>query len=451
MSLHDPVLQKLFQKDREILSQTAVPIVTVTGSFKEDVKRWYGLENENLSNDVVFSRAHFSMAYGALSALWGKEIQPKNGWLVDPTNYVSTKQWRSITFTENVGELLARQPILKKIKDLIDQFGRGKLPILKSITPPLHYLFEHTHNRVLSFHIAAGNILLESGKEVVQVITDPHVRDEYLRHAQNPKLTLCVFDELTKQDALEKAHILGKKLDPKRVIVTGPPIDQRIVLARKGKKYTNDRPLRLLIATGGLGTNKSEIRQLLHQLLPTYHSRPRPYQLMLYAGTEKDFADMAKQVAKEHRIKCEVVTKLSDQHRDSSTRLKAGFQNDHHFTVLHHPQIFDANELLIHYGFPWADGVISKPSGDMAYDAVAAGCFLLTLNPWGVWEENIAEIFRQKGISRPAEVANIKKQLEALKMEHLGKSWMSYAMKNAKEIDTLFLTGTKNILEVIRA
>lgn len=420
-SLHDKGLTSVFAKDRQILESTRIPIVTVSGTFGEDLKKWYGMKNENVSTDIVFSRAHFSMAYGAVQAAWGAEMNPKKAWLVDPTNFVSSEKWRTITTTEKIGKLLARTPLLKAVKDLVDRFGRQKLPILDSITPPLLYLFEDVHKPILSFHIAAGNILAKLGKKVVQVITDPHVRDDYLVNANLPNMYFCVFDAETKFEALEKAFLSGIDIDPDRIIVTGPPIDKRIIAAREGKKYDGKRPLRILITTGGLGTNKPEIERLLEQLLPTLHKKEPEFEIILYAGTQKDFYEMGKRMAKEHR-------------------------NPPKFALLYHPQIFDANELLIKFGFPWADCVITKPSGDMAYDAVAAGCFLFTLKPWGVWEERIEDIFWQKGISRKAETGEILKQIEGLKK--IG--WIESAMKSAQEIDPLYLRGIDQILRTIK-
>jgi hypothetical protein len=51
--------------------------------------------------------------------------------------------------------------------------------------------------------------------------------------------------------------------------VTGPPIDPRIVACNQTKKiWTKDRPLKICLTTGGLGTNKPENKRILEQLLP---------------------------------------------------------------------------------------------------------------------------------------------------------------------------------------
>src|SRR5690606_29454411 len=132
---------------------------------------------------------------------------------------------------------------------------------------PILQLTEHIDKPILSLHIAAGNILAAQGKTVMQVITDPHVREEYLQNAENEHFFYCVFDEATKIEALEKAAFLKKELDPNRVIVTGPPIDPRIVAARKNKQAWRTGPLKICLTTGGLGTNTYEIRTILKQVL----------------------------------------------------------------------------------------------------------------------------------------------------------------------------------------
>ncbi len=428
--LFDPYLIKTFKKDKTNLEKSKVPIITLSASYKEDLKKIYNFPDNDTTPDIVFSRAHYSMALGVAMQAWDHKVDPNKAWIVDPTNYVSHKNWSSITFTEKVGKILARHSYLKKIKDFIDKFGRSKLPILPSITPPLLHLTENIHQPILSFHIAVGNILAGLGKQVVQVVTDPHVRDEYVKYANQENIKFCVFDEKTKTDFLEKAKLLGIEADENRVIVTGPPVDPRITQQRKHKYAYRSGKLNLCITTGGLGTNKYEILKVLDQLLPTMRKKDYPYRVVFYAGTQKDIYQESLLLAKKHRVKV-------DRNKDKKGKLR----------ILYHPQVVDANELLINYAFGWADGFITKPSGDMAYDAVASGSFLLTLTEWGEWEERIREIFEQKNISRKLLMDSVVAQLEVLaKTNHHSQSWIERAMHNALTIDKLFLNGAKKIL-----
>ncbi len=441
MPLIDPALEKIFNQDKQFLENTQLPIITVSASFKEDLKRMHGLPDEEWIPDVVFSRAHYSMAVGVATQVWGDKIDPTKAWIFDPTNYVSHKDWKSIELTEFIGKTLARQPLLKMLKDFIDKFGRNKLPILDSITPPLLHITRGIKKPILSMHIAAGNILVENGKKVVQVITDPHVREDYLKNAENPNIIYCVFDKQTKLEFLEKATYMGKDIDPKKIIITGPPVDPRIIKTRKKKTAWRSGPLNLCLTTGGLGTNKYEMRQIIRQILPELRKQDHKYNLMIYAGTQKDIFQMVKKLAKEYRVKLHPIC-------DQNTKLTT---NDQKLIAIHHPQIVDANELLIKHAFPWADGFISKPSGDMAYDAAASGSFLLTLKEWGIWEHNIEEIFEQNGIAREANAKHIAEQLEVLTAaKGKSESWVEEAMNKAHHIDKLFLNGAKNIVEAYR-
>lgn len=433
-NLFDSDLVSTYHKDKELLEKTAVPIVTVSASYKEDLKRLHGYGDDNTSPDVVFSRAHYSMALGITIAAWNSKIDPKKAWLVDPTNYVSQNKWGSITFTQTIGKTIARNPLLKTLKNLIDKFGRGKLPILDSITPPLLYLTQDISKPILSFHIAAGNILAEQGKTVVQVITDPHVREEYIKHANKKTMFYCVFDEHTKIEFLEKARLLDIDADPERVIVTGPPIDPRILAASEGKKpWKPGKKLNLCITTGGLGTNKVEILKLLEELLPQLRKKDNDLRILVYAGTHKDIYDDVLELAQSERIK---PGKLSEK----TAR----------FRVIYHPQIMDANELLVKYGFAWAHGFLTKPSGDMAYDAALAGCFLLTLAEWGEWEFRIREIFEQRGIARKALTEGILDQLRVLQDASDADAWITKAMINTTKLEPLFSSGAKNILRAVK-
>lgn len=428
--LLDPNLVKVFKKDKQWLEEAEIPIVTVAGTMREDIKGWHGLIEDETITDVVLSRAHFSMALAIAFQVWGGQLDHQKAWLVDPTNYVSQEKWQSITFTETVGKILARNPILKTAKDLIDRFGRQQLPILDSITPPLLYLTEHITKPILSLHVAAGNILLEHGKTVLQVITDPHVRYDYLTQIDNPKLAFCVFDQLTKDDLLEKVALQGKSIDPHRVVVTGPPIDQRVFTARKNKRPWRSGRLNLCITTGGLGTNKSEILELLEQLLPILRSNERNINLLVYCGTQVDLYTNCLDLARQNAI---VVGSPAD---DTAA-----------FRCLYHPQIVDANEQLISFAFPWADGFITKPSGDMAYDAVASGSFLLTLNEWGEWESVIRQRFENQGIARPVITDNFITQLnELMSAKGQNSSWIERAMLAARKIPPTSINGTDAII-----
>jgi hypothetical protein len=428
--LLDSALTKAYETDRARLISTKLPIITISGTFREDAKRLSGQPNNNTTEDIVLSRAHFSMALGVATQAWGDRISPNKAWIADPTNYVSPKDWSKIELTEFVGKTLARHPLLKSVKDFIDRFGRGKLPILSSITPPLLHLTEGIEHPILSFHIAAGNILAAHGKKVIQMVTDPHVRPEYVLNAHLPNTQYLVFDERTKLEFLEVAAVQHISVHPEKITVTGPPVDPRIIKARDKKVAWRSGPLKLCITTGGLGTNKAEIQTLLTQLLPLLRKQPTPYQLIVYAGTQSDIAQMVKAMAKKERV-------------------AVGNIHDHTapLRLLYHPQILDANELLIKYAFPWAHGFISKPSGDMAYDVAASGSFLLTLAEWGVWEERVREVFEQKDISRRAEVHHILEQLETLQSGVSGTSWIERAMNHAFGIEKLFLLGAQKIVK----
>ncbi|NCN06616.1 MAG: hypothetical protein GW946_02115 [Candidatus Pacebacteria bacterium] len=450
-ALFDRALMRSRKLDKQFLENTRLPVITVSATFREDLKEMHGFHENEQIRDIVFSRAHYSMAVGIAVAAWGNKVDPDKAWIVDPTNYVSHDHWRSIVLTETIGKTLARHPFLKFLKDLVDRFGRGKLPILESITPPLLYLCQNIKKPILSLHIATGNILAAQGKKVIQVITDPHVRLDYLTNAHLPNIQFCVFDERTKSEFLEKARLHNIAADPKRVVVTGPPVDPRIVACRDNKIAWRSGPLRLCITTGGLGTNKPEIHSLLNQLLPELHTKNPRWQIMVYAGTQQDIKEMALDVALQQQIG----VKLISSH-DPDTFM-AGKQppeqlDPRSLTILYHPQIIDANELLLQYAFPWAHGFISKPSGDMAYDAAASGSFLLTLKEWGEWEHNIKEVFEQQGIAREAHIADIVKQLEfCMSAQGKSQSWIEQAMLRANSMDKLFLNGAKEIVKTTLA
>lgn len=436
-TLVDSVTEKLLREDREILTSTQFPILTVSASYRDVVEAYHELEDGLNHPDVTFSRAHYSMALGTAITAWGSdEPQESKAWIVDPTNYVSKDDWRRVSVSATLGRLMARYRPLEWVKqNILDTFGRKSFPLADEITPPLLYLSEGIDRPIISFHIVVGNILGKSGKTIVQVVTDPHVREDYIHLADQPNMYYCVFDDNTRYDFLELAQAHGKAVDPNRVIVTGPPVDPRIAAASTKKKPTSwhRRPLRIMLTTGGIGTNKDELATILDQLLPQTRKRLKPIQIVYYAGTNHDHAEMAEELAQKHRV-------ATGERKDRRAAFRVIYQDD----------IVDANNLLIEYGFPWADIVVGKPSGDMAYDAAAAGCALLFLRPWGEWELNVRSVFTQLGIGRIAEVDNIVTQIHALTDRSVEEPWLESALHKAHQLPPQFSLGTRNILHVAR-
>jgi len=439
-TLLDSVTDQLLQADRDLLRQTQYPIVTLSASFRDKVEDQYDLEDGRNHPDVVFSRAHYSMALAVAIAAWGtKKAQPKRAWLVDPTNYVQREDWKKAASMEFLGRILARHPLLNWVKqNLVDRYARSRLPITAAIQGPLLNLMEEVQQPIISLHIETGNILAQTGKKVVQVVTDPHVREDYLNQAQLPNIQFCVFDESTKKEFLEKADSLNKKVDPKRLHITGNPIDPRVVAARNSKKPNTwqRRGLRILLTTGGLGTNKEELERALRSLLPLLRRRKHlPVQVLYYAGTNLDHKKMVEDlVAKDDTIGV-------GSPGDESAKLR----------VLYADDLVEANMMLLRYGFPWADLVVAKPSGDMAYDAVAAGCPVLFLAPWGEWEKVIAQIFLKKKVAEWADADNLASQIASLAgQENSVKSipWISTAIEKSLAIPQEDWCGAKNILQV---
>jgi hypothetical protein len=156
------------------------------------------------------------MALAVAVAAWGNKIDAKKAWLVDPTNHIKKSDWKQVILTDTIGRTVARQPLLKILKDVVDRFGRSKLPILENIEPATKFLTQNLDRPILSFHIATGNILAANGKQVLQMITDPHVRSEYVQNADQANIRFMVFDEKTKEDFFSVAAAEQIKSPPSK-------------------------------------------------------------------------------------------------------------------------------------------------------------------------------------------------------------------------------------------
>ena len=424
---HTPAPQELSFKDslhqeRHLMGQIDVPIVTVSSTFLDAFPK---TEPRHHTQEIVYSRAHYSQAIACLIAATRLK---KSTWLIDPTNYVSASDWWKVLLTEKIAETLVRSDLLMKVRRLIENKARDQLPIHAAIKPPLLYVTQTITRPILSLHYETANIMAENRQKVFSVVTDPYVRDQYLIYAHYPEISFAVFDQDTKNQLLSKSSVKG--LD-RRVFVTGPPVDPRIVDTRKTKNHhhLSHRPLRLVITTGGTGTNKPEIRKLLDSLAPRLKGKTTTLQVLAYAGTHLDFKHLFEDFAQENQVK---ISPLSDTKAE--------------FRLIYHQHLMQANELLIDHAFPWADAFITKPSGDMAYDAAASGAALLFLNPLGPWEEAIQQRFVKMDIGQdipnPAHFAQQLVQLEQL-------SWFAQAQQNALNLSDLYLKGAETIVKTL--
>ncbi len=426
-------LKEAIHEERHLLENAEVPIITVSATFRKELADKYK-SIVHTPADVVYSRGHYSMAEAVRQQAL---LMEKAVHLSDPTNFVSKEDWKKIEFTESVGLLVARYKFLKMLRDKVDKVMRGKLPIKEAITPPLLYLTGRTPCPIISMHYEAGNILTENGKVVVQAVTDPHVHRQYLDALPDMTetgskekfidITYAVFDEDTKKQFFELAKELNKKLTKDQVVVTGPFVDPRIaVIGETEKSLRNDQPVNIAITTGGLGTNLNEIKQVLESFSPLLRP-PEKIRLFLYAATHRDFRDYFEDFAERNHIR---VGNMDD--------------GDARIRILYEDSIIDGNENIIKYMFPWAHGVITKPSGDMAYDAAASGSFLLFLGPWGSWEENVQHIFENKGIGFDLDINNAREQLDELVRN--GK--INSALKAAHNLPELYREGCRNLINL---
>lgn len=429
MRSKDLQLKKALIAESHQLAKVEVPILTVSASFRKELSYEYQALPQTIG-DLIYSRAHYSMAEAVKRKAEQKHL---TAYVADPINYVTVKGWQKVSFTETVGKLIARNRCLKNIKEKLDRLIRGNSPISQPIVKPLQFLSQDINKPIICLHYEVAN-LLAANHQVICVVTDPHVRQEYLKtlptqNAGQIKKTypsFAVFDQQTKSDFLSLAQQEGKFVDTKKIVVTGPPIDPRILRCRHTKKPPKNRPVRLAITTGGLGQNLKEIKNTIKPMVELL-KKPEKIQLFLFAGTHRDFRNFYEDFAQKNHIR---IGDLDDE----SARLR----------ILYEDSVIDANENLIEYVFDWADGVITKPSGDMAYDAVGAGCFVLFLDPWGEWEENIQERFVKQGLGYDINHQNFVDMFNKLSK----KDFFQKAMKAAQNQPEIFYQGANNIVDL---
>jgi hypothetical protein len=424
-------LKEALHEERHLFEKVEVPIVTVSATFRKELAKKYR-SIVHTPADVIYSRAHYSMAEAVRQQAL---LESKTTHLSDPTNFVTLEDWKKLEFTQTLGRLIARNKLLKTIKEKVSALTRNKVPISQAIKQPLLYLTGTTNCPIISMHYETGNILANAGKTIIQAITDPHVHPQYLEALPRSggiadlekTTTYAVFDEKTKTDLVKLAKTLKKQLAEDQVVVTGPFVDPRIsAIGETEKNLSKKEPVNLAVTTGGLGTNLKEIRKVLDSFRPLLVP-PEKIRLFLYAGTHRDFRDFFENFAAINHIR---IGNLDDE----TARVR----------ILYDDSIIDANENLIRYMFPWAHGVITKPSGDMAYDAAAAGCFTLFLEPWGVWEENVQSIFKKEGVGFDLNVTSAHDQFIKLVINKK----LQKALDNAHKLPSVYRLGCKNLIDL---
>ena len=73
--------------DRHKLEEVDVPVVTISASFKRQIAEERGEVAKDF-DEIVFSRAHYSMARAITVEAKRKKL---TSWLVDPTNFVTKR------------------------------------------------------------------------------------------------------------------------------------------------------------------------------------------------------------------------------------------------------------------------------------------------------------------------------------------------------------------------
>ena len=139
---------RTLHEDRHRLEEVQVPVVTISATFRTDITAHLG-EKSRIAGEAVFSRAHYSMGVAILSEAKRRKL---TAWLIDPTNYVSQSDWQKIVFIKYIGQIAARTPFIKQLKEVFDRLARNKLPLSQAVQKPLLYVTERVNRPVVSLH-----------------------------------------------------------------------------------------------------------------------------------------------------------------------------------------------------------------------------------------------------------------------------------------------------------
>ncbi len=325
------------------------------------------------------SRAHATIAQSVAQVLNGATDV-----YVDVLQYVNNRDFLKFEKLARRAKRVASSPRLHDVYNRYSPLIRRIVNPDKKVQPVVDYFAKSIASRgdntpVITTHYSVGNALLESlkargdGRSVVHYVTDPsHIHTQYLKHKDDPRTHYFVFDKAT-ASALEDAGV-----DADKISVTG--FSTHPDLSPAEARSVADRKLRVGIFTGGVGTNRAEIETIVQNF------NPENQQLVVYCGTHTDIMESSLGLVSRN-LRTKIVPAQNFQESDIG---------DEHIVFVVGTSLEGAVPASYKV-LNWSDVVATKPSGDIAIEAVLSGHPVIPLSHWGVQEDVIDDMLHAYG------------------------------------------------------
>jgi hypothetical protein len=287
---------------------------------------------------------------------------------------------RLVVRTE-IGSQLLHNPVVQKMRG-----GLGFEEILKEKVLELVEKVDK-ETVIVVFHYGVAKTLIEAGYSVLVAVTDPSAElthagyYDFLTEENKDKVCYGTMDQLTKEWLIENGGVkqenireVGSFVSPKLVKAGKSKVENR--LKHWEECMNGEKKFHVGIFTGGLGTNFWEMRDVVLSLVPLVEEEK--LKISVFFNMNTDLRDHLKDILNKNDYTNKSIEVYASRDKDELNKKSI--------------EILQA-----------ADLVFTKPSGDKAFETLAAGCIPMFLFPLHPHEVRIREYVYQTGVGIEAE------------------------------------------------
>jgi len=408
--------EKDVKEVQDKLAKADIPVITIAGSVQIG---------------GYLTMAHDSMMQAFLEAAENKKIEAYG---VDVLDYLTTEKERKgildmaklprIVVRTEMGSRLLHNPIVQKLRG-----GLGFEEVLKDKI--LKLVDKVSKDKVIvTYHYGTAKTLVEAGYKVLVAVTDPSVElthngyFDFLNSENKDRVFYGTMDKETKDWFIKEIGIPKKNIKE-----VGCFVSPKIIKA--GSKKIKNREKRweectqgeerfhISLFTGGLGTNFWEMRDAVLNLVPLLCDEKITIDVFFNTNTDLDkhLKDVLKKVCCKEKIS--IFSSIDKEELNNKSI-----------------EIFKKTDL-----------VLTKPSGDKAFEALASAAIPLFLFPLHPHEIMIREYVMNGGVGEIAKIEDLKKQIEKILSNKQMFTKQIYQTHNINNKNAIKLDGVSNLLQ----
>ncbi len=408
--------EKDVKQAQEKLAKADIPVITIAGSPQIG---------------GYLTMAHDSMMQAFLEAAEDKGIKAYG---LDVLDFLTTEEERKgildmaklprIVVRTEMGSRLLHNPIVQKLRG-----GLGFEEVLKDKI--LKLIDKVSKDKVIvTYHYGTAKTLVEAGYKVMIAVTDPSVElthngyFDFLTSENKERVFYGTMDKATKEWFVKEINVFEKNIkevgcfvSPQMIKAGKEKIKNRDVRWEKCTK--GNEKFHISLFTGGLGTNFWEMRDAVLNFLCMLCKDKITVDVFFNTNSDLDkhLNDVLKKVGCDEDINI-----FSSKDKDKLNKKSI--------------EIFKKSDL-----------VLTKPSGDKAFEAIASGAIPLFLFPLHPHEVVIREYVMNGGVGEIAKIEDLKEQVESILFNKKKFTSQVYKTQNMENKNPIKLDGVNNLLK----